>query len=241
MLIAFIRTILLYIIVVASLRLMGKRQIGQLQPSELVIAMMISELASIPMESVGTPLLSGILPILTLLIAEATFSFIALKSRKARRIIVGRPTVLIRQGKVLEDEMERIRFNLDDLLEELRANGYTSIAEVECAIFETNGQLSIIPYSSRRPVTPADLNLNLPYEGMPYMLIQDGELIWQQINSAGISLDWLMERLRSNGVADIKEVFIASLDSTNSLFVQTKMTKEEKKAKKLAQKQAAKP
>lgn len=222
MLITFVRTIILYIVVIGALRLMGKRQIGQLQPSELVVAMMISELASIPMESVGAPLLNGILPILTLMIAETTFSFIALKSKKARKVIVGSPTVLIRHGTVLEQEMERIRFNIDDLMEELRTKGYTSIADVECAIFETNGQLSIIPVSNKRPVTAADLGLVVPYEGLPFMLIQDGEIIWQQMGAANLSLDWLMQKLRANGINDVKDVFIASLDSAGSLFVQTK-------------------
>lgn len=145
MLIAFVRTIILYILVVAALRLMGKRQIGQLQPSELVVAMMISELASIPMENVGTPLVNGVIPILTLIIAEATFSFLTLKSRKVRKIISGSPTILIEKGQVLEKEMERLRFNIDDLMEELRTNGYSNLMDVEYAIIETNGMLSIIP------------------------------------------------------------------------------------------------
>ena len=169
MLISFVRTIILYILVVAALRVMGKRQIGQLQPSELVVAMMISELASIPMENVGTPLVNGIIPILTLIIAEATFSFLTLKSKKVRKMISGTPTILIEKGRVLEKEMERLRFNIDDLMEELRTNGYANIMDIEYAIIETNGLLSVIPKSNKRPVTPSDLDMNIKYEGMPFL------------------------------------------------------------------------
>ncbi len=226
MLVSFCRTIILYLIVVFSLRLMGKRQIGQLQPSELVVAMMLSELASIPMQSIGTPLLSGVLPILTLLIAESLFSFISLKSRKARRLLSGSPTVVIRQGQVLESEMEKIRFNIDDLMEELRAKGYANVADVACAIFETNGQLSVIPFSNKRPLTPSDLHIPVPYEDLPHILIQDGEIMWKQLQDANISVDWLLARLKNNGVTDVKDVFLASLDSTNSLFIQLKQKNE---------------
>lgn len=225
MLIAFVRTIILYILVVAALRLMGKRQIGQLQPSELVVAMMISELASIPMENVGTPLVNGIIPILTLMIAEATFSFLTLKSRRVRKIISGSPTVLIEKGRVLEKEMERLRFNIDDLMEELRTNGYANLMDVEYAIIETNGMLSIIPKSNKRPVTPADLNLSIEYEGLPFLLIADGVVNQMALKSANLTEEWLREKLKTFQVSNIKEVFIAYLDTAGNLFVQKKFKK----------------
>lgn len=225
MLISFVRTIILYILVVAALRVMGKRQIGQLQPSELVVAMMISELASIPMENVGTPLVNGIIPILTLIIAEATFSFLTLKSKKVRKMISGTPTILIEKGRVLEKEMERLRFNIDDLMEELRTNGYANIMDIEYAIIETNGLLSVIPKSNKRPVTPSDLDMNIKYEGMPFLLVSDGVVNERALQGASISMEWLHEKLQNFGVTDIKDVFIASLDTSGSLFVQTKTRK----------------
>ena len=163
MLVALVRTIILYILIVLALRLMGKRQIGQLQPSELVVAMMLSELASIPMENVGTPLMNGVIPILTLIIAETSFSFLTLKSRRIRKMISGAPTILIEKGQVMEKELERLRFNIDDLLEELRTSGYANILDVEYAIIESNGNLSVIPKSNKRPVTPEDLSIAAPY------------------------------------------------------------------------------
>ncbi|MBQ4516133.1 MAG: DUF421 domain-containing protein [Clostridia bacterium] len=226
MLVAFVRTIILYILVVAALRLMGKRQIGQLQPSELVITMMISELASIPLENTGTPLINGVLPILTLIIAEATFSFLTLKSKKIRKIMSGSPTILISKGQVLEKEMERLRFNIDDLMEELRANGYSNLLDVEYAIIETTGMLSIIPKSNKRPVTPADLDITPEYEGLPFLLVADGIINQMALKSAGLNVDWLKERLKEFDITEIQDVFIASLDTSGNLFVQKKYKKD---------------
>ncbi len=222
MLITIVRTIILYIVVVAALRLMGKRQIGQLQPSELVIAMMLSELASIPMESLGKPLLAGIIPILTLIVAEITFSFLTLKSRFLRKIISGSPTVLIEKGIILEAELTRLRYNIDDLLEELRTNGYPNILDVEYAIIESNGNLSVIPKSNKRPVTAEDLQLSLQYEGLPLLLITDGIVNEKALSTAGLTLSWLIDRLKEYEIYDFHSVFIATIDSTGKLYIQKK-------------------
>ena len=181
MLVILIRTLIIYIVVVLAIRLMGKRQIGQLQPSELVVAMMLSELASIPLENNGTPLLTGIIPVLTLLVAETTFSFLTLKSRRIRKILSGVPTIVVEKGKIQEKELERLRYNIDDLLEELRTSGFADILDVEYAIIESNGNLSVFPKSNKRAVTPDDLNICPAYEGIPYVLVIDGVInqkIW---------------------------------------------------------------
>ena len=149
MLITFIRTIILYLLVITAIRVMGKRQIGELHPSELVVTIMISELAAIPMQATSVPLIYGILPILTLIIAEVLFSYITLKSEKARSIISGKPSILIKNGIINENELRKLRFNLNDLLEELRINNYPNIKDVEFAILETSGQLSVIPKSQK--------------------------------------------------------------------------------------------
>ncbi len=225
MLVALVRTIILYILIVLALRLMGKRQIGQLQPSELVVAMMLSELASIPMENVGTPLMNGVIPILTLIIAETSFSFLTLKSRRIRKMISGAPTILIEKGQVMEKELERLRFNIDDLLEELRTSGYANILDVEYAIIESNGNLSVIPKSNKRPVTPKDLSIAAPYEGIPFLLIADGKLNEKAMQKAGITIEWLLQKLNEYDIHDIDTVFIATVDSAGKLFVQKKYNK----------------
>ena len=218
-----IRTIILYIVVVASLRFMGKRQLGQLQPSEVVIAMMISEVATIPMEDVNTPLLYGIIPTITLIIAEAVFSFLILRNKKIRYLFSGSPTLLIEKGKILEKEMEKMRFNIDDLLEELRGAGYPDISDVEYAIMETNGLLSVIPKSSKRPVTPEDLNIDVGYEGLPLIVISDGEINNYALKRGGLSKKWLIDKLKNDyKIKDVRDVFIASIDAEQNLYVQKK-------------------
>lgn len=157
MAISFIRTLILYILVVVGLRVMGKRQIGEMQPSELVVAIMISDLATIPMQEIGIPLSFGIIPIFTLILMEVLLSQFSLKSKKVRRALTGKPNVIIHNGHILEDEMKKIRFNMDDLNEQLRIQGYTGIKDINFAILETNGQLSIIPKPEKQRATVDDL------------------------------------------------------------------------------------
>ena len=157
MAISFLRTIILYIVVVAGFRIMGKRQIGEMQPSELVVAIMISDLATIPMEDIGIPLFSGVIPIFTLIVMEILLSQLSLKNKKFRRLMTGKPNVIIHNGKILEEEMKNLRFNMDDLNEQLRIQGYTGISNINFAILETNGQLSIIPKPKNKQASVEDV------------------------------------------------------------------------------------
>ncbi|HHY05785.1 MAG TPA: DUF421 domain-containing protein, partial [Clostridia bacterium] len=134
------------------MRLMGKRQIGELQPFELVIAIMISELAAVPMADTEIPLLDGIIPILTLLLAQVSLAYLSLKNERARAVICGRPSILIEKGTIIESELRRLRINLNDLLEQLRVKNFTNIADIDYAILETNGQMSVIPKGTSRPL-----------------------------------------------------------------------------------------
>ena len=136
---------------------MGKRQIGEMQPSELVVAIMISDLASIPMQDTGIPIFSGVIPIFTLVVMELLLSQLSLKSKKFRRVMTGKPNVIIHNGKILKEEMRKIRFNMDDLNEQLRIQGYTGISDINFAILETNGQLSIIPKAKKKQATAEDI------------------------------------------------------------------------------------
>ncbi|MEN6327492.1 MAG: DUF421 domain-containing protein, partial [Syntrophomonas sp.] len=162
-----IRTLILYTATVVLLRIMGKRQIGQLQPYELVVIIMISELAAIPMQNTGIPIINGLIPIFILVAAEITLSHLSLKSERARGIICGKPSVLIENSKIMENELKRLRYNINDLLEQLRLKNVPDIADVEFAILETSGHLSVILKSQKRPVVPQDLNISPEYEGLP--------------------------------------------------------------------------
>ena len=222
MLVYVARTLFLYFVVVVSMRIMGKRQIGEMQPSELVIAIMISDLASVPMQSVDIPLIAGIVPVLTLIVAEIIMSYVSLKSRFIRRIITGEPSIIVYDGHVNEKELRRLRFNINDLQEQLRIKDIPNIADVEVAVLETNGQLSIIPKKNARGVTVKDLKIkDADTEKLPCMLISDGYLIETELKRSGKSREWLDKELEKKKTR-IKDVFIASYEKNNGLFIQLK-------------------
>ncbi len=222
MLVVFIRALLLYVIVVIIMRIMGKRQIGQLQPFELAVAIMISELAAVPMQNTGIPLINGIIPILTLLIAQLVMSFLTLKSIRARALICGKPSILIENGKICEKELRREMYTLNDLLEQLRIKNVTNLADVEFAILETNGQLSVIPKSQKRPLSPQDMNISTNYEGLSLDLIIDGHIIKKNLEKAKLDEAWLGREISRLGYSGPEEILFASLDSDGSFYHQPK-------------------
>ena len=225
MLIVFVRALILYSVVVITMRIMGKRQIGQLQPFELAIAIMISELAAVPMQNTGIPLINGIIPILTLLIAQILMSFLSMKSMKARALICGKPSILIENGKIKEKELQKEMYTLNDLLEQLRINNAPNIADVEFAILETNGQLSVIPKSSKRPLIPKDMNISTKYEGLSLDVIVDGRVNRDNLKKAKLGEEWLTAEIAKLGFSNPEEVLFASLDSDGNLYCQRKMKK----------------
>lgn len=222
MFIVLIRTIILYSLVVLTMRLMGKRQIGELEPFELVIAIMISDLASFPMQDIRIPLIHGIIPILTLLMIQTIITLIELKSEKAAEILTGRPSILINQGKIDIKELRNQKLSFNDLIEELRLNGYYNISDVEYAILETSGQLSIMPKTSISPATKEDLKINSPQEKLPVTLILDGKINKANLKSINKTEEWLYTQLKMNNISSVKEVFIATIDSKGKFFYQLK-------------------
>ncbi len=222
MILVIIRTLILYTATVVFLRIMGKRQIGQLQPYELVVIIMISELAAVPMQNTGVPLINGLVPIFVLFASEVTLSFISLKSERARGIICGKPSILIQNSRIMEEEMRKIRYNINDLLEQLRAKDVTNIADVEYAILETSGQLSVVLKSDRRPVQPKDLNIAPPYEGLPVTLVMDGHIIHENLHKSNKDIMWLLGELGKSGINNYKDILFASLDPQGQLYYQVK-------------------
>jgi len=224
-LIIFARAVILFLIVMIVIRVMGKRQIGELQPYELVLAIMIAELAAVPMENREIPLLHGIIPILTLLLLQVGITFVSLKNDKLRGIITGSPSILIENGKIIESELKKLRYNLSDLLEQMRLKNFHNIADVEYAILETSGQLSIIPKSQKRPVIPEDLNIPTPYEGLTLPVIMDGNIKLDNLQKLNLDVVWLNAELNKFNISSTKEVLLASLDTKGELFIQKKSTK----------------
>lgn len=223
MLILVIRTLILYGTVIVSLRIMGKRQLGELQPSELVVAIMISDLASVPMQAIDIPILSGIIPVLTLIVAEVFMSYLSLKSKGIRKFLSGEPSIVIYNGQINEKELGRLRFNINDLLEELRLNNCHDISDVAVAVIETSGKLSVIPKDKARGVTVEDMKIEKPrHEGLPCTLISDGTVNKEELKRSGKSVEWLKGELAKRGIKSIKQVFIASLDAEEELYIQKK-------------------
>lgn len=222
MAIAFIRTIVLYILVICAMRIMGKRQIGELQPSELVVAIMISDLATVPVSDIAIPLLSGVIPIMTLIIFEVTISFLTLKSEKARNIITGKPTYLIKDGIIAEKQMRNMRYNIEDLLEELRLKDCPNIADVHTAILETNGELSVVLKSDKRSVTPNDLKIKPNQESIPLVLISDGKIRFEHLRELNKDIKWLEKKLADRNIKSTKDVFLFSIDSDGIITMQMK-------------------
>ncbi len=222
MFVIMIRTVILYVLVFIVMRIMGKRQIGQLQPIELAVAIMVSALAALPMEDISIPLINSVIPILLLLIFQVTVSMLSMKSAKLSAIFSGRPAIVVENGKILQSELVNLRVNINDLLEQLRISGYANIADVEFAIMETTGQISVIPKSQKRPITPEDLNIETQYEGLCHPLIIDGQLDRQNLNTIGQTEAWLKNELKKFGIDDLRKIIFASIDTTGKLYFQRK-------------------
>lgn len=221
MLITFVRAIILYIIVLIVMRMMGKREIGQLQPFELAISIMIADLASVPMTELGIPLTNGIIPILGLLVMHLIISLLNIKSINIRKIICGKPSILIYRGKIEEKVLKKERFTVNELQERLRGNNIFNIADVEYAILETNGEVTVITKPEKRNVTPEDLDLEVKYEGIPYDLVVDGKIMYENLKAIGRDEQWLEKQLKKFD-ARPKEVLIATINGNDEIFCQKK-------------------
>lgn len=222
MFIILIRTLILYFTVIFSMRMMGKRQIGELQPFELVITIMISDLASLPMQDTRIPIINGIIPIITMLILQISLSIIQLKSEKARKFICGKPNILIQDGKINIANLKFERFNINDLLEELRLQGYYNLDDIKYAILETSGQLSVIPNCELAEVTKKDMNIQCEQELLPVTLIMDGKISKDNLKLIGKDNNWLEDKLKENKIKSPEEIFVAILDSKGKFFFQYK-------------------
>ena len=230
MLATFIRSIVLYIIVLIVMRLMGKREIGQLQPFELAIAIMIADLASIPMSDIGIPISNGIIPIMGLLVMHLAISILNLKSTRIRELICGKPTILIYEGRIDEKKLKKERFTLNELEEKLRSKNITNLGDVEFAILETSGDISVIQKPNKRNTIPEDFDIMPDYEGIPYNLVIDGKVMKENLKKIGKNYDWLKKQTNKFQI-NPEEALIVTINAKGNVFCQKKMTEEEKKLK----------
>lgn len=219
---AFFRAILFYFLLLIVMRVMGKREIGGLAPIDLVVTIMMAELAAIPIADPELPILVGVVPIATLMLLAMALSSLSLRSPRWRSFIDGRPNVLVKDGKFVPQEMKKVRYSISDVLEQLRRQGYAHVTDVEVAILETDGNLSVIPRSQSRALQPKDLGISTGYEGLPLTIISDGHIEYAHLDQSGLDLTWLQAELAKRGIKDPKEVFSAILDTQGNLFVQRK-------------------
>ena len=215
--IIFVRTLIVYFTLLALLRLLGKRQLGEMELSEFLVASLIADLASNPLQDIGMPLLNGLIPVVTLFCCELLISSLTMRSIRLRAFLFGKPSLLIDHGRIDQKEMGKNRFTLDELLQELRSLGVRDIATVEYAFLETNGKLSVLQYASETPPSAADLNVRAENCGFPIILISDGRLIRENLSKSGHGDEWLKEQIKPFG-GKISEIFLLTVDDLSRVY-----------------------
>jgi len=218
MLVVFIRAVVLYILIIASVRLMGKRQIGELQPTELVITILLSNIATLPIEDVTVPMLMGIVPILTLVCLDVLMSQLALHSRRLRKLFSGEPKIIISEGKVDEKVMKSLRFTVDDLLESLRSQQVFDISDVQLAVVETTGKISVFQKQTVQAVTREDMKLKTECADPPQLIVADGELCTASLKFIGKDEKWVSKITKSAGLT-LPQVFILTADKNGQYTI----------------------
>lgn len=215
----------MYFFVITIIRLMGKRQIGELEPSELVVTIVISEVAAMPIQESSQPMASAIVAIVLLLILEVIVSYLAYKSLRFRKILYGTPSILFSKGKIDQTEMERQRFSVNDLMEIIRNNGAAGLDEVDFVIVETNGNVSVLMNAQSRTVTTGDLNLNPEPVEISYVIVDNGHVNEKNLSRMGFDQNWLSDRLQENKIKKPEEIFCMGVDKSGKVFI---VKKEEK-------------
>lgn len=218
MLIIILRTIIVFAVLLFSMRLMGKRQLGELELSELVVAVLISDIAAHPLQDIGIPIMNGLIPAIVLLCCELIISGLAMKNPKIRLLLYGKPSILISEGCIDQQEMRRNRFTIDELYEELRKHAVMDISKVKYAILETAGTLSVIQFPAECPVTPSQLGIQVEDSQTPVIIINDGRIMTENLQSSGKSEKWLKSELRNRGARDPRDVYLMSLDASGKIY-----------------------
>ena len=217
MVLSYIRTVILYLILIAVIRMMGKRQIGQMEASEFVVTMLVANLAAIPMQDGAIPLYSGLVPILTVLAVELVLSSLSMKNIKFRKLLCGKPVILIENGKIIQQNLKRTRVTLDELTGHLREKDVLDPGAVQYAILETNGNLSVFPYPKEVPASAQNAGVSVPERYLPITIISDGRLIRDNLTAAGKTIQWVEKYLQKKKCAQ-KDVFLMTVDQSDRVI-----------------------
>ena len=216
MILSYLRTIILYLVLIAVVRLMGKRQIGQMEPSEFVVTMLVANLAAIPMQDGAIPLFSGLVPMGTVLGLELVLSALALKSIPLRKLLCGKPVILIENGKILPSNLRKTRITLDELTGHLREKDILDLNTVQYAILETNGNLSVFPYPKDRPATAKEAGIAVEKQSFPITIVSDGKLMTENLSRAKKDIAWVQKVLLQKG-ADIENTWLLTVDGQDKI------------------------
>lgn len=216
MILSYFRTLFLYLVLIFAVRLMGKRQIGEMEPAEFVVTMLVANLAAIPMQDGAIPLYSGLVPILTVLGMELVLSGVILRSVRLRQLLCGKPVILIDNGKILQENLKSARINLDELTGQLRAKDVLDIRTVQFAILETSGDLSVFPYPKEKPASAKDAGVQATGQHLPVTVVEDGYLSRENLERAKKDEKWL-EKVLSQHNCGVKETFLLTVDESGQV------------------------
>ena len=222
MAIIFVRTVILYFAILISMRIMGKRQLGEMEISEFIVAALIADLAATPLQDIGIPLLNGLVPIIIMFCFEIIIAGLNMRSIKLRKLTYGRPEIIIRNGRIIREAMQKNRFTLDELMQELRAQGLTDTTQVEYAVLETNGQLSIILKSGDQPATASQMGVVGDDVSYAHIIINEGRILDNNRKLLGRDRRWLSNELKRQNFRSADEVYILTLSESGRVFCQAK-------------------
>lgn len=221
MLVGLIRSFILYLILIIVIRLMGKRQLGQMEASEFVVTMLVADLAAVPMQDLGIPLLSGLIPILTVLFMELILSTLSYHSITVRTLFCGRPVILMENGKIIQENLKKTRINPDELTELLREQNILDLSTVKYAILEANGQLSALLQAEYQPLTPKDMNIQMQEISLPITIISGGKLLHENLKISGNNEKWLEKTLKKHNCA-IENVYLLTVEPSGKIYISIK-------------------
>lgn len=219
MAIIIIRTFIIYFALLVSMRIMGKRQIGELEISELVVTVLLADVTAMPLQDIGIPLINGLIPLILLLCYEILVAGAVTKNIRFRRFVCGSPSVLVERGRVNQTEMRKNRFTLDELYEELRQQGVTDLSKIEYAILETSGILNVIPFPAERPPTCAQMGIEVPSTSYPTIIINEGRILSGNLAMMGYNEKWLIKELMQRGISDAGDVYLMSVDGLGNIYL----------------------
>lgn len=221
MLVSLIRSLILYLLLIIVIRLMGKRQLGEMEPSEFVVTMLIADLASVPMQDLGIPLLSGVIPIVTVLFIELILSTLSYYSITVRKLFCGKPVILMENGKIIQKNLKKNRLTPDELTEHLREKDIVDLTTVKYAILETNGQISALLYAQYQPLTPQDMNIKPQEWTLPITIISDGKILKENLRISGRNQGWLSKVLKEHGCS-VPQVYLLTVEPSGRIYLAIK-------------------